>query len=104
MRSASRPISTIQKRTWSGSFLRWRCPCTERFFFNKTIDGFNPFLLLCRKNGDSTSVKIFEAIIDEEHVHFNYFDDVNIYDGRTKGADARLKPLADLSLDLATEP
>ncbi|MGB8336171.1 MAG: bacterioferritin, partial [Desulfobacterales bacterium] len=25
----------------------------------------------------STSVKIFEAIIDEEQVHFNYFDNVN---------------------------
>jgi bacterioferritin len=42
-----------------------------------TVDAYNEFLLICRENGDSTSVKIFEAIIDEEQVHFNYFDNVN---------------------------
>jgi bacterioferritin len=42
-----------------------------------TIDAYNQFLLICRENGDSTSVKLFEAIIDEEQVHFNYFDNVN---------------------------
>ncbi|MBW2571966.1 MAG: bacterioferritin [Deltaproteobacteria bacterium] len=42
-----------------------------------TIDAYNQFLLVCRENGDSTSVNIFEAIIDEERVHFNYFDNVN---------------------------
>jgi len=42
-----------------------------------TIDAYNQFLLVCRENGDSTSVKIFEAIIDEEQVHFNYFDNVS---------------------------
>jgi bacterioferritin len=39
-----------------------------------TIDVYNQFLLVCRENGDSTSVKIFETIIDEEQIHFNYFD------------------------------
>lgn len=29
---------------------------------------------------------------------------LTIYDGRTKGADAKLKPLIDLSLDFSTEP
>ena len=42
-----------------------------------TIDTYNQFLLVCRESGDSTSVKIFEAIIDEEQVHFNYFDNVS---------------------------
>ncbi|MEW6349470.1 MAG: ferritin-like domain-containing protein [Thermodesulfobacteriota bacterium] len=42
-----------------------------------TIDTYNQFLLTCRENGDSTSVKIFEAIIDEEQIHFNYFDSVS---------------------------
>ena len=42
-----------------------------------TIDTYNQFLLVCRENGDSTSVKIFETIIDEEQVHFNYFDNVS---------------------------
>jgi bacterioferritin len=41
-----------------------------------TIDQYNQFLLTCRENGDSTSMKLFEAIIDEEQIHFNYFDDV----------------------------
>ncbi|MDY0132409.1 MAG: bacterioferritin [Desulforegulaceae bacterium] len=41
-----------------------------------TIDKYNQFALICRENGDSTSVKIFEQIIDEEQAHFNYFDDV----------------------------
>ncbi len=42
-----------------------------------TIDAYNQFLLACRENGDSTSVKLFEEIIDEEQVHFNYFDNVD---------------------------
>ena len=42
-----------------------------------TIDVYNQFLLVCRENGDSTSVKLFETIIDEEQVHFNYFDNVS---------------------------
>ncbi len=41
-----------------------------------TIDAYNEFLLTCRENGDSTSMKLFEAIIDEEQIHLNYFDDV----------------------------
>ncbi len=42
-----------------------------------TIDVYNQLLLECRENGDSTSMKIFETIIDEEQEHFNYFDDIN---------------------------
>jgi bacterioferritin len=41
------------------------------------IESYNQFLLVCRENGDSISVKIFETIIDEEQVHFNYFDNVS---------------------------
>ena len=41
-----------------------------------TIDTYNQFLLVCRDNGDSVSVKIFEDIIEEEQIHFNYFDNV----------------------------
>ena len=42
-----------------------------------TIDTYNQFALVCRENGDSTSMKIFEEIIDEEQMHFNYFDNVH---------------------------
>ncbi|MFZ2445651.1 MAG: ferritin-like domain-containing protein [Syntrophobacteraceae bacterium] len=41
-----------------------------------TIDVYNQFLLVCGENGDSTSVKIFESIIDEEQIHLNYFFNV----------------------------
>lgn len=39
-----------------------------------TLAVYNQFLLLCRENGDSVSVKLFETIIEEEQTHFNYFD------------------------------
>lgn len=42
-----------------------------------TIDAYNQFLLVCRENGDSISMKLFETIIDEEQIHFNYFDNVS---------------------------
>ncbi len=42
-----------------------------------TIDAYNQFLLTCRENGDSTSMKLFEVIVDEEQIHFNYFDNVS---------------------------
>ena len=42
-----------------------------------TIDTYNQFLLVCRENGDSISMKIFEDIIDEEQIHFNYFDNIS---------------------------
>ena len=42
-----------------------------------TIDKYNQFLLVCRDNGDSISMKIFEDIIDEEQIHYNYFDNVD---------------------------
>ncbi|MDQ1277645.1 MAG: bacterioferritin [Thermodesulfobacteriota bacterium] len=42
-----------------------------------TIDAYNQFLLTCRENVDSTSMKLFEVIVDEEQIHFNYFDNVS---------------------------
>ena len=41
------------------------------------IDAYNQFALVCRENGDSISMKLFEDIIDEEQAHFNYFDSVS---------------------------
>jgi bacterioferritin len=46
---------------------------------DNTMETYNQFLLVCRENGDSTSQKIFEAIIDEEQIHFNYFDNVKTH-------------------------
>jgi bacterioferritin len=42
-----------------------------------TMDVYNQFLLVCRENGDSTSMKLFEVIVDEEQAHYNYFDNVS---------------------------
>jgi bacterioferritin len=42
-----------------------------------TIDVYNQFLLVCSENGDSTSMKVFETIIDEEQLHYNYFDNIS---------------------------
>jgi bacterioferritin len=42
-----------------------------------TVAIYNEFLLTCRENGDSTSMKLFEIVIDEEQAHFNYFDNVS---------------------------
>ena len=44
-----------------------------------TIDTYNQFLLTCQENGDNVSVKIFEAILDEEQAHYNYFDNVDAH-------------------------
>ena len=41
-----------------------------------TIAKYNQFVLVCRENGDSTTQKLFELIIDEEQMHLNYFDNV----------------------------
>jgi bacterioferritin len=42
-----------------------------------TIDAYNQFLLVCRENGDSVSMKLFEQIIEEEQIHYNYFDNIH---------------------------
>ena len=44
---------------------------------DETIDIYNEFALVCRENGDSISMKIFEDIIDEEQIHLNYFENVH---------------------------
>lgn len=44
-----------------------------------TVDVYNQFLLTCRDNGDSISVKLFEDIIAEEQIHYNYFDNIDTH-------------------------
>jgi bacterioferritin len=64
-----------------------------------TIDIYNQFLLVCRENGDSISMKLFETIIDEEQVHFNYFD--NVDDHIKKLGAAYLSQIAGTPADTA---
>jgi bacterioferritin len=42
-----------------------------------TIDVYNQFAAVCRENGDSQSMKLFETIINDEQIHYNYFDNVD---------------------------
>ncbi len=65
-----------------------------------TIDIYNQFLLICRENGDSTSMKLFETIIDEEQIHFNYFD--NVADHIAKLGAAYLSQIAGTPADTGT--
>ncbi|PKL35927.1 MAG: bacterioferritin [Spirochaetae bacterium HGW-Spirochaetae-1] len=44
---------------------------------DNAIDAYNQFILVCRENGDSSSMKLFEVIVDEEQEHFNYFDNID---------------------------
>ncbi len=48
----------------------------DRELEDGAIASYNEFILLCRENGDSTSVKLLETINDEEQIHYNYFDNV----------------------------
>lgn len=41
------------------------------------IDAYNQFLLVCQENGDSSSVKLLATIIDEEQIHYKYFDNIS---------------------------
>jgi bacterioferritin len=44
---------------------------------DNTVATYNEFLAVCRENGDSISAKLLESIIDEEQIHYNYFDNVS---------------------------
>lgn len=44
---------------------------------DEAINAYNNFLQICRENDDSTTMKIFESIIDDEQEHLNYFDNVS---------------------------
>jgi bacterioferritin len=67
-----------------------------------TIDVYNQFLLVCRDNGDSISMKIFEDIIEEEQIHYNYFD--NIHSHIEKLGDTYLAKIAGTSSSTGLGP
>ncbi len=43
---------------------------------DNAIDMYNQFMKVCLDNNDSQSAKLFEAIINDEQIHYNYFDNV----------------------------
>lgn len=53
---------------------------------DQTIDVYNEFLLVCRENGDSVTMKVFEQIIDEEQSHLNYFDNIGSHIDKLGGS------------------
>jgi bacterioferritin len=66
------------------------------------IAAYNQFLLVCRENGDSTSMKLFETIIDDEQTHFNYFDSIDGHISRL--GDAYLATIAGTSSATGLQP
>jgi bacterioferritin len=66
------------------------------------IDAYNQFALVCRENGDSISMKIFEDIIDEEQIHYNYFD--NVHSHIEKLGDAYLAKIAGTPSSTGLQP
>jgi bacterioferritin len=46
---------------------------------DNAIVAYNQFLLVCQENNDSISMKLFETIIEEEQLHFNYFDSISAH-------------------------
>ena len=69
---------------------------------DNAIDAYNQFALVCRENGDSISMKIFEEIIDEEQIHFNYFD--NVHGHIEKLGDAYLAKIAGTPSSTGLQP
>lgn len=70
------PTSDLAAKVTKGQKVKQVFPFDAKLE-DDTLDNYNQFLLVCRENGDSISVKLFETIIDEEQAHFNYFDNVN---------------------------
>ncbi len=69
------PTSDLDDKVHKGQAVETIFPFDTNLEDN-TIDMYNQFLLVCRENGDSVSMKLFEQIIDEEQIHFNYFDNI----------------------------
>jgi bacterioferritin len=44
-----------------------------------TIASYNDYARICKENADHISSKLFEAIMDEEQIHYNYFDNVDTH-------------------------
>ncbi len=42
-----------------------------------TIASYNEYARICKENGDHITSKLFETIMDEEQIHYNYFDNVD---------------------------
>ncbi len=53
---------------------------------DNAIGAYNAFLSVCRENNDSISMKLFETIIDDEQIHYNYFDSIKSHIDKLGGA------------------
>jgi bacterioferritin len=69
------PVTEPAEKTQKGQKVEVVFPFDAKLE-DQTIDTYNEFILVCRENGDSTSMKIFETIIDEEQIHYNYFQSI----------------------------
>ncbi|MHB8770137.1 MAG: ferritin-like domain-containing protein [Syntrophales bacterium] len=46
---------------------------------DETIADYNEYVRICKENDDHISAKLFELLMDEEQVHYNYFDNVDTH-------------------------
>ena len=69
---------------------------------DNAITAYNQFLSVCQDNSDSISIKLFETIIDDEQLHFNYFD--NIKSHIEKLGNAYLARIAGTSSSSGLQP
>jgi bacterioferritin len=70
------PTATQAASVEKGQDVRAVFPFNENLEDN-TIDIYNQLLNVCRESGDNISLKLFETIIEEEQIHFNYFSNVD---------------------------
>ncbi|MGD0233459.1 MAG: hypothetical protein ABSC55_02865 [Syntrophorhabdales bacterium] len=72
-----RVVASDEDYTKKESISRGRFFSFDANLEDTMVAAHNEFPLECRGNGDSTSVKLFEPSIDEEQIHFNYFDNTS---------------------------
>lgn len=70
------PVGKYQEEIQKGQKVETIYPFDEKLE-DDTIDAYNQFLITCRENGDSITAQLFEDIINEEQVHYNYFGNIN---------------------------
>ncbi len=46
---------------------------------DETIANYNEYARICKEYGDHISAKLFELLMDEEQIHYNYFDNVDTH-------------------------
>ena len=70
-------ISSVDADVSCSEAACWDAPAASDWLEDDTMDHYNRCIQVCRECGDNTTLNLFQTIIDEEQVHYNYFDNVN---------------------------